>query len=317
MKVLVADDHATTRRLITDILELDGHEVHTVSDGAQALAALSKDEFHIALLDWMMPHVNGVQLCQTIRQQSADSYLYIILVTGRGQTEDLVTGMEAGADDYLVKPFSAGELRARLRAGERMVRLQQQLRAEGRRSAALALTDELTGLPNRRAVLQRLSEEMERTGREGRPLSVILVDLDQFKRVNDSFGHGAGDEVLVEFARRLRGKVRSYDVVARIGGDEFLVLLPGVPQHDAIRVAERLRDAVASAPFGAESGRAHRVTASFGVAPVMARSSEGNLLASADRALYVAKNNGGNQVSVPTSAGDPHTSETVSVGGGT
>jgi two-component system cell cycle response regulator len=198
-----------------------------------------------------------------------------------------------------------------------MVRLQQQLREEGNRSAALALTDELTGLPNRRAVLQRLSEEMERTGREGRPLSVILVDLDQFKRVNDSFGHGAGDEVLVEFARRLRGKVRSYDVVARIGGDEFLVLLPGVPQHDAIRVAERLRDAVASAPFGAESGRAHRVTASFGVAPVMARSSEGNLLASADRALYVAKNNGGNQVSVPTSAEDPDASETVPVGGRT
>lgn len=317
MKVLVADDHATTRRLIADILEIDGHEVYSVSDGAQALAALSRDEFHIALVDWMMPHVNGVQLCQTIRQQSADSYLYIILVTGRGQTEDLVTGMEAGADDYLVKPFSSGELRARLRAAERMARLQQQLRDEGKRSAALALTDELTGLPNRRAVLQRLDEEMERTGREGRPLSVILVDLDRFKRVNDGFGHGAGDEVLVEFARRLRSKVRSYDVVARIGGDEFLVLLPGVPQHDAVSIAERLRDAVASAHFGADGGRAHGVTASFGVALLVAGASESGLLADADAALYLAKNNGGNQVSVPTSAGDPQTSETASVGGRT
>ena len=162
MKVLVADDHAATRRLIADILDIGGHEVLTVSDGAQALSALSKDEFDIALLDWVMPHMDGVRLCQTIRQQRTDSYLYIILVTARGQTEDLVTGMEAGADDYLVKPFSSGELRARLRAGERMVRLQQQLREEGRRSAELALTDELTGLPNRRAVLTRLSEEMDR-----------------------------------------------------------------------------------------------------------------------------------------------------------
>jgi diguanylate cyclase (GGDEF)-like protein len=239
--------------------------------------------------------------------------LYIILVTGRGQTEDLVTGMEAGADDYLVKPFSSGELRARLRAGERMVRIQQQLRDDGERSAALARTDELTGLPNRRAVLQRLDEEMDRTGREGRPLSAILVDVDGFKRVNDGFGHAAGDDVLVEFARRLRAKVRSYDVVARIGGDEFLVLLPGATQRDAISVAERLREAIESAPFGAKTGHAHRVTASLGVAPVMAMSSEGDLLAGADAALYVAKNNGGNQVSGPTSAGDPHTSETISV----
>jgi diguanylate cyclase (GGDEF)-like protein len=314
MKVLVADDHAATRRLIADILEIGGYEVRTVSDGAQALSALSKDEFDIALLDWVMPHMDGVRLCRTVRQQKTDSYLYIILVTARGQTEDLVTGMEAGADDYLVKPFSSGELRARLRAGERMVRLQQQLREEGRRSAELALTDELTGLPNRRAVLQRLSEEMDRAGREGRSLSVILVDVDQFKRVNDSFGHGVGDEVLREFARRLRGKVRSYDVVARIGGDEFLVLLSGVPQHHAISIAERLRDAVASEPFAADGGRAHHMTASLGVAVVLPRSSEADPLADADSALYVAKNNGGNQVSVPPPTGDTWVSEAASAG---
>ena len=304
MRVLVADDHAATRLLIADILEGDGHEVVLVSNGGDAANALSTGTFDLTIVDWMMPHTDGLQLCRAVREQERDSYLCIVLATARSQTADLVRGLEAGADDYLAKPFKAGELRARVRAGERMVRLQRELREKNRRSAELALTDELTGPLNRRAILQRLQQEGDRAFREHFPLSLIVIDIDAFKQVNDAHGHAAGDGVLREFAQRISGCVRSYDPVARIGGDEFLVVLSGVSEETAARIAERLRAAVADGCFNAGNHASLRITASFGVAQSDWPADREGLMAAADRALYAAKRGGGNRVSVSTGRED-------------
>lgn len=291
MKVLIAEDDATSRLLLESLLRKWGYDVIVARDGEEAWRILSsEDSPPIALVDWIMPGLEGPELCRRLRAHiPADhSYRYIILVTVRDEKVHIIRGLESGADDYVTKPFDPHELRVRITAGERIVGLQEQLRH-------MALYDSLTKLMNRRAILDRLEEELARSRREGRRLCVGLLDLDLFKNVNDTLGHLAGDDVLQETARRVRGALRNYDIAGRYGGEEFLVILPGTERGDAIRTLERIRDAVGGTPMLAQ-GTPVSVTASLGFACDDGTSGPEVLVRRADAALYRAKNEGRNRV---------------------
>jgi diguanylate cyclase (GGDEF)-like protein len=209
----------------------------------------------LAILDWMMPGLDGVEVCRKVRQAGGAPYVYLIMLTGRAERRDVVQGMGAGADDYLSKPFDEQELRVRLRAGRRIVDLQEALRT-------LATRDALTGTWNRRAILEILRRELARGAREGTPVGVVLADLDHFKRVNDTLGHLTGDAVLSEAARRIGAALRPYDALGRYGGEEFLIVLPGCDPEGASQVAERVRGRVAEAPVTTPAGRSPSRSAS-------------------------------------------------------
>jgi two-component system cell cycle response regulator len=297
MRILIADDETVSLHLLGETLKELGHEVVATEDGRQAWQELQEGDIHLVVADWMMPHLDGPQLCQLIRRSSLDRYVYIILLTARDRKEDMVEGLTAGADDYMIKPFNRDELRVRIHAGERVVSLEQQLREVQCQLEKLAITDELTGLLNRRAALQRLEDEFTRVEREGHSLSCIILDFDRFKLINDVYGHRMGDEVLRESARRMRSSCRPYDILARYGGEEFLTVLPGITLEQAVQVAERIRHCLSSAPVE-WNGVAVRVKASFGVAQVVEGMSESpeSLVIRADRALYKAKRQGGDCV---------------------
>ena len=297
MRILIAEDEAVSRRLLEQILKSWGHEVVATEDGLQAWQALQKGDIPLTIADWMMPRLNGLELCQNIREAHLDGYVYIILLTARGRKRDIVAGLAAGADDYVVKPFDRDELRVRIHAGERIISLERQLRKAQRRLEKLAITDGLTGLLNRRTAMERLEKEFIRAQREGRALSCIILDLDHFKLVNDAHGHRMGDEVLREVARRMRSSCRPYDILARYGGEEFLAVLPGVTLEQAVRVAERIRRSLSSRPMEWE-GISVNVKASFGVAEVAdnAEESPESLVVRADRVLYRAKGEGRDRV---------------------
>lgn len=237
-RVLIAEDEPISRRLLEAYLIKLGYSVVVACDGNEAWEALQAEGApRLAILDWMMPGLDGVEICRKLRQESDEPYTYIILLTALQRDEDLVIGMEAGADDYITKPFKANELRVRLRAGMRIVELQNEL--IGRRDAfkEQASRDPLTGLWNRRETLAILVKQLSRVRREGGCLSVIMVDLDHFKKVNDTYGHLAGDAVLCQTAQRLLSLVRDYDYVGRYGGEEFLLVLPGCDRDRAVAFA--------------------------------------------------------------------------------
>jgi diguanylate cyclase (GGDEF)-like protein len=266
MLVLIADDETVSRRLLARMLSTCGYEVLTASDGDEAWRILERpDAPRLAILDWMMPGMTGPQLCRKLRELNREPYTYVLLLTARTEKEDVVEGMEAGADDYVTKPFEAKELQVRLRAGRRILDLQTDLMKAREALREQATHDPLTGLWNRYALLGALDREHSRAGREGTPLAVIMADLDHFKHVNDTYGHLAGDAILREAAGRLQAAVRSYDLVGRYGGEEFLIVLPGTSGPNATQLAERLRAAIAAEPVGYGFCRIS-VTASFGVA---------------------------------------------------
>jgi two-component system cell cycle response regulator len=300
VRLLVADDHVEFGRFLVEILMAAGHDVVVAHDGRQARDALLQGGYDIAVLDWVMPEIDGVSLCRMVREHSKARYLYIILLTVRNDPEDIVAGLNAGADDYVTKPFRSAELLARVRAGERIVRLQRELREANEQLAVLALTDELTGLPNRRAILQRLEDELTRSQRERRPLSVALVDVDELKAINDTFGHGAGDSVLKGFSRLMAAHTRSYDYIGRFGGDEFLLVLPGVDEEQALAVGHRLCTLVCEMPARSGRGGEQSISASVGIAEAHPDDGPTDLLARADEALYRSKSRGGHQVSTDT-----------------
>ena len=296
MKVLLADDDAVSRRVLEITLQRLGYTAVVVEDGPAALAVLrSADAPLLAVLDWMMPGMEGIEVCRELRKDAREPYTYVILLTARGAMEDVVAGMEAGADDYLTKPFDAHELRVRLRAGQRIVELQEELIAARESLRVLAMHDALTGLLNRRAILERLDQELARARREAAPLGVVIADLDHFKRINDSYGHPAGDAVLQETAKRLVGSLRSYDALGRYGGEEFLLVLPGADRALVEQLAERVRGGVAARPILVAELELP-LTLSLGAAstgpPVHLDS--GRLIAAADEALYEAKQAGRN-----------------------
>ncbi len=294
MRVLVAEDDAVSRRLLEKSLERWGYDPVLSTNGREALDRLvSEDGPCLAILDWMMPELDGVEVCRRLRRRGEEPYVYVILLTARSQKEDLVLGMEAGADDYLVKPFDPTELRVRLRAGRRILDLQMQLIAARERLREQATHDTLTLLYNHTAVLDVLRREVARGLRERAPLSVIMVDIDHFKAVNDTHGHVAGDEVLHEVADRLRDAVREYDTLGRYGGEEFLVILPNCDAESGLGAANRLREAIGGRPVTTSRGEM-LITASMGLATAPGdRPIDGSVLVrAADEALYRAKSLG-------------------------
>jgi diguanylate cyclase (GGDEF)-like protein len=297
MRILVAEDSPVFQSMLRSMLSKWGYEVTMVPDGNQAWVALqAEDPPRLAILDWMMPGLDGVEVCHRLRAANREPYIYVLLLTARTESRDLVEGIEAGADDYLTKPFNAGELRARLRAGRRIVDLQQELLVAREALRQQATHDGLTGLLNRSAILEVLQKELARSARSNAPLSILMVDLDHFKQINDTYGHLAGDAVLRDAARRMRRAIRRYDSVGRYGGEEFLVVLPGCDGAAAGVQAERLRLALASTLFSAGSCDI-AATCSIGSAwcPGVGPCDADVLVRYADAALYEAKERGRNR----------------------
>jgi diguanylate cyclase (GGDEF)-like protein len=316
MKILVADDDSVIRCSIEGLLSKWGYDLVVATNGDEAWGILQREDSpRLALLDWMMPGMNGPTVCRSVRTLNAVPYTYLILLTGRGGKEDIVSGLEAGADDYLTKPFNAYELKARLRTGERILELQEELIAARDALKEQATHDPLTGLWNHGATIDILRNELSREERQGAPLTVTMADLDHFKRVNDTYGHLAGDEVLREVARRLRAAVRTYDSVGRYGGEEFLVVSPGCKSSAGINQAERLRQIVSGKPVSIQD-TAIAVTVSLGVATVSmeTRGSVEQLLGAADGALYRAKQGGRNRVEVASVVPCPRSDEPLGPG---
>jgi diguanylate cyclase (GGDEF)-like protein len=300
VKILIAEDDAVSRRILEAKLVKWGYDVIVARDGHEAAEALAAPGGpRLAILDWMMPGRDGVDVCREVRKRGAEPYTYLILLTAQAREEDLVRGMDAGADDYIVKPFKSNELRVRLRAGRRIIDLQQELIAARETLRTKAARDPLTGLWNHEEILRQLGMELERARRTGQCVGVIMIDLDDFKGVNDSFGHLAGDAVLRAAADVMRTLMRSYDTVGRYGGDEFLVVMPNCSIERAETFAERLRAGVGTNPVDTSEGLIP-VSMSLGaaVSRVGAEPDVNALVQAADQALYNAKHAGRNRVHV-------------------
>jgi diguanylate cyclase (GGDEF)-like protein len=275
-----------------------GYEVVSAEDGISAWEQLNRpDAPRIALLDWMMPGRNGVDVCREIRAHRPEPYTYILLLTAKDAKESVVEGLESGADDYLTKPFHTHELKARRRAGVRLLELEDSLVQAREAMRFKATHDALTGVLNRGTILETMDREIARSRREGPSLGVLLADLDHFKAVNDTYGHLAGDSVLKEVTKRMQAVVRVYDAVGRYGGEEFLILLPGCDATMTSDKAEQLRMAIAQQSVDCPSGQL-RVTMSFGGVATAGwpEISPSQILQMADAALYRAKEEGRNRV---------------------
>ncbi len=296
MNILIADDDFVARRVLGAALVGLGHEVVEVEDGLSAVAALAEPNAPcFAILDWMMPRMDGLEACRTIRQR-AGRYVYIILLTARDGAENMVEALENGADDFLTKPFNIGELRARLRAGERVVALQDDLLRSQEVFKYEAEHDRLTGLWNRGRILDELARELRRNRREHGSLAVVLADVDHFKHINDTHGHGVGDTVLRNIGQRILSTLRASDAIGRYGGEEFLLVLPRAGINGGRDVAERVRALLAGQP-AIDTLPELRVTVSLGVAYSGGSALDSAaLLEAADHALYRAKANGRNRV---------------------
>ena len=300
MKALIADDNAGFRHVLERMLRKWGYDVAVACDGLEAWALLqSPDPPRLAILDWMMPGLDGVEVCRRVRELNREPYVYILLLTAKDTAAELVEGMEAGADDYLRKPVDSHELRVRVRAGRRILDLQEEVVQSREALRKLATCDPLTGLWNRNAMFDIMSRELKRAKRESGKLALLMADLDHFKRINDTLGHAAGDAVLQEAARRMSSCVRPYDAVCRYGGEEFLIVLPGCDMADATLRAEEIRSAIATSPFQIAEGSLN-LTCSLGVAASSGPAGYDStaLTHEADEALYVAKHNGRNRVEI-------------------
>jgi two-component system, cell cycle response regulator len=296
MKILIADDDRLSRKLLEKILQRAGYDVTAVENGRQAAEQLCEpDGPRLALLDWMMPVLDGPGVCRVVRRLRKHSYVHMILLTSKESKQDVVQGLQSGADDYLIKPCDPEELTARLRTGQRILQLEDKL-VEAREDMRFQAThDTLTGLFNRGVILDLLGRELVRTHREQGCTSILMGDVDYFKKVNDTYGHMVGDEVLREIARRLLASVRSYDFVGRYGGEEFLTVLNSCDARFALARAEEIRKSVAQDPVQTSRGLV-AVTMSFGVLSSKdwgARPVE-DLLRETDAALYASKAAGRN-----------------------
>jgi two-component system cell cycle response regulator len=296
-RVLIAEDDPVSCHLLKSFLVKWDYDVAVVTDGMAALKILEGDDTpRLAVLDWMMPGMEGVQICQRIRERKDRPYVYVLLLSARSEKRDLLRGLELGADDYLTKPFDSEELRARLLVGERILSLQDDLISAREELRFRATHDLLTGISNRGTVVDALRNELSRQVRESRPFGVILVDIDHFKNVNDTYGHLCGDEVLQAVARRMKECMRPYDTVGRYGGEEFLIIASAADTKGTLALAERIRSVLESKPVLTQAGEV-LITASLGAA--ISSSARGadpqSLLRLADKALYRAKELGRNR----------------------
>lgn len=300
MRILIAEDDSISRRILEATLVKWGYDVTVTRDGDEAWDALKHpDAPNLVILDWMMPGMDGVDICRRIRTRISNdySYTYVILLTTKGQKGDIIEGMEAGADDYITKPFDAGELRVRLHAAERMLDLESKLLTAQEALRHEALHDSLTGLWNRTAILETLERELARSKRQGGSVGVIVVDIDHFKEINDTCGHRAGDTMLCKTTHVMQANLRAYDMLGRYGGEEFLIVMPGCDLTDAAARAEGIRAQVAATEVPL-MGKRISVTVSMGVAASCDydRPSTDTLIQAADEAMYRAKHQGRNRV---------------------
>lgn len=256
----------------------------------------------LVLIDWMMPGIDGLELSRRLRRLDDNTYHYVILLTGRNSKEDIIDGLDAGADDYITKPFVAQELEVRLRVGSRILALQQSLQEALEKQSYQARHDPLTGILNHREILNILEKEINRSERQGNSLAVIMGDLDYFKKVNDTYGHVAGDAVLVEVANRMRHNIRTYDSIGRYGGEEFLLVLPNCAAQEAMLIANRILDNISKEPVMFNSTPIP-ITISLGLAvkEVGEILATADLVQAADTALYQAKKNGRNRIEMADS----------------
>ena len=300
MKILVADDDAVSRRVLESMLVKWGYEVVTASDGAEAWKILRRpDAPQLAILDWMMPNVDGPGVCKKLRGRPGIPYVYILLLTDRSLERDLIEGLEAGADDYLTKPFSAQELKVRLFSGKRILDFQAQLIAAREELRLQAIRDPLTGLFNRRYMEESLQRELHRAARNNFPLGAVMIDLDHFKRLNDTWGHEAGDAVLREFGNLLTNWSRGEDIACRYGGEEFTLILTAAASEATRLRTEQFREAARGLEIRHDGRSLGGITVSAGVAAFPEHGfTAGEILRAADEALYQAKARGRDRVVV-------------------
>ena len=296
-RVAIVDDDPAIRRLVRLLLKRSGYESVEFGTGEEARVQLTKLAWDLAILDRRLPDMDGVVLCQQLKADPELRNRYIIMLTGDDDQEDKVQGLDLGADDYITKPFQYPELMARIRAAKRIVDLQKELMESNRRLELLSITDGLTKLYNHRHFQDELARAFEESARYERPLSLAIVDLDFFKKVNDTYGHAIGDEVLKTISKIFQQSIRTTDLAARYGGEEFALMLPETHIGDAVNFAEKIRGIIESAPIETQGGT-FSVTVSIGVAtvPHPRIHSPKELIVAADKALYRAKKNGRNQV---------------------
>jgi diguanylate cyclase (GGDEF)-like protein len=300
LKALIAEDNPGFRLAVERLLKKWGYDVVTAANGVEAWEILRKDDPpRLAILDWMMPALDGVEVCRRVREQNREPYIYILLLTAKDTAEELIEGMEAGADEYLRKPVNTQELRVRLRAGRRIIDLQEELVRARELLRKQATRDSLTELLNRGAMFEVLTRELKRAERESNTLALLMTDLDHFKQVNDRFGHAAGDAVLKETARRMSACVRPYDAPCRYGGEEFVIIMPGCDLANATERAQQICSAIAGAPIHIPEGVLN-LTCSIGVTATSGPAGFDStaLLNEVDEALYIAKSKGRNRLEV-------------------
>jgi diguanylate cyclase (GGDEF)-like protein len=289
-KVLVADDDPVTRSVLEGLLSKRGYGVISATNGVEAYEILQQpDAPTLAIIDWMMPGLDGIELCRKLRQEPRYAYTYIVMLSGRRDKEDFLAGLEAGADDYIGKPFDIEDLHARIRAGQRVLAWNERVRNQ-------ANQDDLTGLLNRSAITETLRRELAHAGRDGTPTSLILAEVDDFRQVNDVNGHATSDAALRELAKLLQASIRTYDVAGRFWGGKFMIVVPGCEMGRALQVAEKLRRAVERQPVRVTQ-LTLPMTMSLGVASSGGFAiDDGILLSAAERALDRAKRAGCNRV---------------------
>ena len=295
MKVLIAEDDPVTRRLLETSLRKWGYDVVVTSDGLEAWEVFQGPSVpSLVISDWMMPDMDGLELCQKIRKMRRSSYTYFIILTAKVGKEDVIMGLDAGADDFLTKPFNPEELKYRLKIGERIINLEQRI-------LKLAATDSLTGVLNRRAFMERMEEEIQRSKREHNSISLILMDLDHFKEINDSYGHQVGDLVLQRVTNQIMDSSRPYDFIGRYGGEEFVICVLGADDVESRSIAERMRQDIEDLTIVPDRNKQFiRITASFGVGTSRLGSEDSldALISRTDEALYMAKHSGRNRVCI-------------------
>jgi diguanylate cyclase (GGDEF)-like protein len=307
LRILLVEDDHLLQLLYKKQLEKLGHEVITAGNGIKALELLSANPPQLIISDWLMPEMNGIEFCKAVRKNTAWDKIYIFFITSHEGTDKLIEAFEAGVDDYLTKPINPKVLAARMRAAQRVIQMQEileedrlklsrfadELALTNQRLQEMALTDVLTGLPNRRHGIERLEQEWAIAIRSNRPVCCMMIDIDRFKSINDTYGHHFGDEALKSVAESLRHAARKQDVVCRLGGEEFLVICSNTDEQSCFQYAERLRQQVASQPLNILNNSLS-ITVSIGIASSVKQTNVESMMRLADDRLYAAKEAGRN-----------------------